>query len=69
MRCIIIDDDLMSTKALEGLIAKHGEFDLVQSFLNPMDAITYLKDEIVDLIFLDIEMPELSGIEFFSLYR
>ncbi|MCX7985985.1 MAG: LytTR family DNA-binding domain-containing protein [Bacteroidales bacterium] len=65
MNCIIIDDDKLSRKILEGYIKKTAGINLVGSFSNAPDAIKYLKkNNEVELIFLDIEMPEMSGIDF-----
>ncbi len=64
MNCIIIDDDKLSRKILEGYINKTAGINLIGSFSNAVDAIKFLKKNNVDLIFLDIEMPEMSGIEF-----
>ena len=65
MNCIIIDDDKLSCRVIEELIAKTENLDLLQSFSNAVDAINYLRNnEEIDLIFLDIEMPEMSGIDF-----
>ncbi|MGC8803860.1 MAG: LytR/AlgR family response regulator transcription factor [Bacteroidales bacterium] len=65
MNCIIIDDDKLSRKILEGYIQKTTGINLVGSFSNAPDAIRFLKHKSdVEVIFLDIEMPEMSGIEF-----
>lgn len=64
MNCILIDDSLVARKALALLIGQIGFLTLKKEFDSPKEALNYLKTEKVDLIFLDIEMPDISGIEF-----
>jgi two-component system response regulator LytT len=63
MNCIIVDDDEMARVSLEMLCDKIDDLTIVKSFDNGIDAVNWLKNEDIDLIFLDIEMPDLSGIE------
>ncbi|MDO9186119.1 MAG: LytTR family DNA-binding domain-containing protein [Bacteroidia bacterium] len=63
MNCIVVDDNKMARTATKQLIAQVDFLNLVQECSNPIDAFNYLKTEKVDLVFLDIEMPEMSGIE------
>lgn len=63
MKCIIVDDDEMARVSLELLCAKIEDLSLVESFDNGIDALNWLKSGDCDLVFLDIEMPDLSGIE------
>ena len=64
LSCIIIEDEIMARRSLSALCEKTEKLDLVDSFENANDALEFLKTKAVELIFLDIEMPELSGIEF-----
>lgn len=64
MNCIIIDDDPIIQKQLSAFIAKSDLLELKGSFKNPTEAFPALKDDSVDIVFLDIEMPEMSGLEF-----
>lgn len=66
MKCIIIDDHELSRKTLELFINKSGFLNLIHSYSNPLDALTFVSNNKVDLIFLDIEMPEMNGMEFIS---
>ena len=64
LNCMIVDDDLLARKSLEHLCKKVDSLNLVQVCENAHSALEFLQDEEIDLIFLDIEMPELTGIEF-----
>ncbi len=61
---IIIDDEPLAIQIIEGHAAQIADLELVASFQNPMEAFELLRTEKVDLMFLDIEMPLLSGIDF-----
>lgn len=63
MNCIIVDDDEASI-SLFAQIAKQVDYlTIIQTCSNPLEAMNILSKEDVDVIFLDIEMPEMSGIE------
>ncbi len=64
IRTIAIDDEPLALQLVEGYIKKTPFLEMVASFDNPLDAMDFLGNETVDLIFLDIHMPDLSGIEF-----
>jgi two-component system LytT family response regulator len=63
MRCIVVDDSKMASKALVQLISQVDFLELKKEFNNPVDAFNYLKNEEVDLVFLDVEMPGMTGLE------
>jgi DNA-binding LytR/AlgR family response regulator len=64
MKCIIVDDEPLAIEILESYVARIDELELIGTFRNAIAAFTFLQQNHVDLIFLDIEMPKLSGIEF-----
>lgn len=64
MNCIIVDDEEMSRSALTHLIRQANFLKLVKSCNSAVEASNFIGSEKVDLVFLDIEMPEMSGIEF-----
>ncbi len=67
MNCVIIDDDQMSRRIIEEYVRKTEFLALKYSFSNAVDAINNIsKEDPVDLVFLDIEMPEMSGIDFLN---
>jgi DNA-binding LytR/AlgR family response regulator len=63
IKCVIIDDEPPSHIVLKNYIAKVGQLVWVYSSSNPLQARDYLRSNPVDLLFLDVEMPELSGLE------
>jgi DNA-binding LytR/AlgR family response regulator len=64
IKCIAIDDEPLALKQLAGYITKTPFLDLIGEFGNAMKALTFLKDNEVDLMFVDINMPDLSGLDF-----
>lgn len=64
MNCIIIDDDPIILKQLSSFIVKSDLLNLKGSYNNPVQAYDAIKQNNIDLIFLDIEMPEMSGLEY-----
>lgn len=58
---IIVDDEELAVERLGMLLAESGEVDVRRSFLNPVEAYDYLLHHPVDVVFLDIYMPEISG--------
>ena len=59
----IVDDEMLARKVLEDYCSKIDNFELVLSTGNPLDFINFTLHNEVELIFLDIEMPELNGME------
>ncbi|HZY83067.1 MAG TPA: LytTR family DNA-binding domain-containing protein [Cyclobacteriaceae bacterium] len=64
MKCIIVDDEPLAIEILESYVARIDELELKGTFRNAIAAFSFLQQNQVDLIFLDIEMPKLSGIDF-----
>lgn len=64
LKCIIVDDEPMARKVLEEHIEDIDFLELVAKAENPVKANAILNHETVDLMFLDINMPKISGIEF-----
>ena len=63
LTCVIIDDEPAAIRILESYCEKVSQLNVLSSFRNPFDAIAYLNTHHVDFILLDINMPQLSGIE------
>lgn len=64
MKCIIIDDEPLAIDLLDGYCKQIEFLELVGSYTNALDAISILKEKKIDLVFIDIEMPQITGIEF-----
>lgn len=64
MKCIIIDDEPLAREAIEMLIKETSGLDLTGSFNSPETAANFIANNAVELIFLDIQMPGINGIEF-----
>lgn len=69
MKCIAIDDEPIALQVIESHAAKVPFIHLEKTFMDAMEAIAYLQREQVDLVFLDINMPDISGIELYNSLR
>ncbi|MDD3723243.1 MAG: LytTR family DNA-binding domain-containing protein [Lutibacter sp.] len=63
MKCICIDDEEIARIIIERLITNNKKLNLVASFNSPIEALKYLNQNSVDLIFLDIHMPAFTGFD------
>ena len=64
LTCAIIDDEPLAVSLLESYVLKTPFLDLQGTYNSALDALSDLRDRPVDLLFLDIQMSELSGLEF-----
>ncbi len=64
MRCIAIDDEPRALEIIDSYSNKIDFLDLLSTFRSPLDAMDYLLQNKIDLIFLDINMPNITGTEF-----
>lgn len=64
MRCIIVDDEPLAREEMLELIKEVSQMEIVGVFSNALTAMDFLKANEADLIFLDIEMPMVTGLEF-----
>jgi len=62
--CIIVDDEQHAIDVLEHYVKQIPSLRLLASFTNPLQALDLLNREKVDLLFLDIQMPDISGLDF-----
>ena len=67
IKCIVVDDEPLAVSLLGSYVEKIPFFELVFSTENPIEALEYIRKNEADLIFLDIQMPELSGINFMKI--
>lgn len=64
MTCLIIEDQLPAQRILSKYIQEVGSLTLLKSFSNALEALEFLQQQPVDLLFLDIHLPKLSGLDF-----
>lgn len=62
-KCIIVDDEPAAHYVLINYIKKSPQLELASQFFNGVDALNYLRDNKIDLLFLDIDMPEITGLD------
>ena len=63
MNCIIIDDEPLAVRLLESFVQKTPDLELLASFTDSVEGATAIKEGQADLVFLDIQMPDLDGME------
>ncbi|MXN90624.1 response regulator [Flavobacterium sp. Sd200] len=63
IKCMIVDDEPAAHYVLANYIKQSPALELVHEAYNGVEALEYLEDNVVDLMFLDIDMPEITGIE------
>ncbi|AUD04341.1 LytR/AlgR family response regulator transcription factor [Spirosoma pollinicola] len=66
IRCLVVDDKPLALDILTDYIGKVPFLHLVAATTNPLDALMRIADEPIDLVFLDIQMPELTGLQFLT---
>ena len=67
IRCLIVDDEPLALHILEDYISKIPFLQLVKSTTNPIEALTIVQEKGAELVFLDVQMPELTGIQFLKI--
>ncbi len=63
IKCVIVDDEPLALSVLERYINQIPFLELLEKFTNPVEAFKYLNDTEIDLLFVDIQMPDLTGFE------
>lgn len=69
MNCIIIDDENPAIDILKEMIGRLPFLNLLQSFTNPFEGLEFIQENTIDLVFLDVEMPIINGIELMKCLR
>ena len=63
MNCLIVDDEPLAVDVIVSYVEQVGDINIVETTNNPLEVIRILKQHQIDLVFLDIEMPNLNGID------
>jgi len=67
IKCLIVDDEPLALDIIEDYISKIPFLTLYKRLQNPIEALTLVQEEKIDLVFLDVQMPELTGIQFLKI--
>lgn len=62
LRCLLIDDEYLSLDVLESYLKQVPHLELVGAYTNPVETLTVLHEQSIDLLFCDVQMPQLSGL-------
>ena len=69
LSCIIVEDEPMARNLLEQYIAKISSLTLLATFSNPLKALDFLRETTPDILFLDVQMPEITGISLLKILK
>ena len=64
INCVIIDDEPLAIRVVENHLNEFQSFEVIATFNNPLEALSLLEKGEVDVLFLDINMPKMSGLDF-----
>ena len=67
--CIIVDDEPLAGQLLAAYAEKSPDLTVAGTFTNPIEALHFLADHPVDVLFLDVQMPELTGLQLMKIAR
>ena len=67
LKCLIVDDEHIARKILSDYVSKVPELQLVASCSSALKALNHIKQDSIDILFLDIQMPDLTGLEFLKI--
>lgn len=67
IKCVLIDDEPLAIKVLENYFANFTDFEVIATFTNSLEALDFINSTPVDAVFLDINMPMMTGFELISL--
>ncbi|WP_433778676.1 LytR/AlgR family response regulator transcription factor [Flavobacterium anhuiense] len=67
IKCVLIDDEPLAIKVLENYFTNFTDFEVLATFTNSLEALDFINSTTVDAVFLDINMPMMTGFELISL--
>lgn len=62
--CVVVDDEPLAIDLLQDHIEQSPDLKLIRAFTDPIEALRFLRNTSIDLLLLDIQMPEISGLQF-----
>jgi two-component system, LytTR family, response regulator len=62
LSCIIVEDEPLARNLMEAYVQKVSNLELIKSFSDPLQALDFLRENTIDILFCDIQMPEITGI-------
>ncbi len=69
IRCVVVDDEPLAVEKLAGFVRKTPMLELAGTFTNPLEALGFLKNNPIDLVFLDIQMEDITGIQLLEIMK
>ena len=67
IKCVLIDDEPLATKILQNYFTNFPDFEIIGTFHNSIEALDFINNNTIDIIFLDIHMPLMTGFELIRL--
>ncbi|MBK0368937.1 LytR/AlgR family response regulator transcription factor [Flavobacterium agrisoli] len=67
IKCVLVDDEPLAIKVLENYFANFTDFEVIGTFNNALEALEFINSNLVDAVFLDINMPMMTGFELIHL--
>lgn len=67
IKCIIIDDEELAIHVVEEYLKNFEDIEVIGIYTNPLNAIELIESKTVDLVFIDIRMPQINGLEFIEI--
>jgi len=64
IKCLIIDDEPLAINVIKNYLEQIEDFEIINTFNNAIDGLNFVKNNPIDVIFLDINMPVLDGVNF-----
>ena len=64
IKCIIIDDEKLAAEVIEKHLQEFSNMELAGVFLSPMEALNTIEEDNIDVVFMDINMPKMNGLDF-----